>query len=130
MPATGSARDSAESPWDRYVRDCADIKGMLSCAIFEQGTQKVLAHAGSHPVPDMLAAQGAPLVIAMNDAARALGLRPGQPDAAISYAAHHVLLHPIRGHLDAVLLAVMDSHTANLTLARMKIGRLDEYLDI
>jgi hypothetical protein len=44
----------------------------------------------------------------------------------VTYSAHHLVLRGIAGHPGLALHAVLDSHAANLTLARMKLQRMDQ----
>ncbi len=113
------------NPWQAYVRQCIEITGMISCCVFELGTQRTLAHAGSRPGPASLATQGAALHQAALEAAKAMGLPAGPPDLSVTYSAHHLVLRGIVGHPGLALHAVLDSHAANLTLVRMKLQRLD-----
>jgi hypothetical protein len=112
-----------------YVQRVAELKGVVSCCVFEVGTQKPLAHAGSRPGPATLASQGAALFAAMLDAGNRMGLPHGQPDAAITLASHHLLLRPLPEQPGLALHAVLDRAGANLTLARLQLARLDETLE-
>ena len=51
MPPTrpSAAAGEPNNPWQAYVRQCIDITGMISCCVFELGTQRTLAHAGAAP---------------------------------------------------------------------------------
>lgn len=128
MPPTRRSAPAASdpgNPWQAYVRQCIEITGMISCCVFELGTQRTLAHAGSRPGPASLATQGAALHQAALEAAKAMGLPAGPPDLSVTYSAHHLVLRAIVGHPGLALHAVLDSHAANLTLVRMKLQRLD-----
>jgi hypothetical protein len=128
MPPTRRAAATAadaQDPWQRYARQCIEVTGMVSCCVFELATQRTLAHAGARPGPASLATQGAALYQASADAAKAMGLPGGPPDLAITLSGHHLILRSIPGHPGLALHAVLDSHAANLTLARMKLQRLD-----
>jgi hypothetical protein len=129
MPTLGAAPVVPSGPevahWSDYVRSCAEIKGLVSCCVFELATQRTLAHAGQRPGPASLASQGAALFYAARVASQALGLPSGEPDLAITVQEHHLLLHPIPGHPGLALHAVLDAHEANLTLARLKLQRID-----
>ncbi|MEO7010687.1 MAG: hypothetical protein ABI156_16175, partial [Caldimonas sp.] len=69
------------------------------------------------------------LVIAMSAASRSLGLGRAVPEAAITLASHHLLLRPLPRHPDLVLHAVLDKTSANLTLARLQVLRMDPLFD-
>jgi hypothetical protein len=128
MPPTAraaSAPAESQNPWQAYVRQCIEITGMISCCVFELGSQRTLAHAGARPGPASLATQGAALYQATIEAAKAMGLPAGPPDVAVTYSAHHLVLRGIPGHPGLALHAVLDSHAANLTLVRLKLQRLD-----
>lgn len=128
MPPTRptAAASEANNPWQAYVRQCIEITGMISCCVFELGTQRTLAHAGARPGPASLAAQGAALHEAANTAAKAMGLPVAQPDLSVTLSGHHLILRAIAGHPGLALHAVLDSHATNLMLVRMKLQRLDQ----
>jgi hypothetical protein len=127
MPPTRPSAVPAETdnPWQAYVRQCIDITGMISCCVFELGTQRTLAHAGSRPGPASLATQGAALHEAANTAAKAMGLTVAAPDLSVTLNDHHLIVRAIAGHPGLALHAVLDSHAANLMLVKMKLQRLD-----
>ena len=54
-----------------------------------------------------------------------LGCGHSLPEAAITLDTHHLLLRPVPGHPGLALHAVFDKGTANLTLARLQVLRLD-----
>jgi hypothetical protein len=107
----------------------SEIKGMLSCCLFETATQRPVAHAGHRPGPASLASQGATLFAAMTAAGKLMGLGDAPPDAAITLASHHLLLRPLPNHPGLALHAVLDRGIANLTLVRLQLQRLDETLE-
>lgn len=129
MPPTSAKPAAAMTPWERYVREASDIRGMVSCAVFEVATQRSLAHAGARPGPASLTAQGALMLNAMTEAARALGVGNGIPEAVVTLHGHLLLLHPIAGHAGLVLHAVLDRHAANLAQAKVQLHRMDAQLD-
>ena len=112
-----------------YAKRVAEIKGMVSCCLFETATQRPVAHAGTRPGPASLAAQGGALLAAMTDAGKLMGLGEALPDAAVTLASHHLLLRPLPNHPGLALHAVLDRSVANLTLVRLQLQRLDETLD-
>jgi hypothetical protein len=128
MPPTRPVAPPNEpnNPWQAYVRQCIDITGMISCCVFELGTQRTLAHAGARPGPASLAAQGAALHEAANVAAKAMGLPNATPDLSVTLSGHHLIVRAIAGHPGLALHAVLDSHATNLMLVRMKLQRLDQ----
>lgn len=127
--AGGAAASTPPAPvdprWARYAQQCGSLKGMISCCVFDLRTQRALAHAGARPGPEQLVAQGTALAQAMSRASQALGLGHAQPDAAITLAGHHLVLHPLPGCPGIVLHLVLDASIANLTLARMQLVRLE-----
>lgn len=127
MPPTRRAIAAADdqNPWQAYVRRCVEITGMISCCVFDLATQRTLAHAGARPGPASLATHGAALHQAALEATKAMGLPGGPPDISITSSAHHLMLRGIPGHPTLALHAVLDSHAANLTLARMKLQRIE-----
>jgi hypothetical protein len=92
----------------RYVEAVARLDGVVSACAFEVSSQRSLAHAGGRPGPAMLASQGAAL-----------------PEAAVTLAGHHLVLHPVTRHPGVVLHAIIDKARVNLTAARLQIQRID-----
>lgn len=109
----------------RYVRLLSALNGMTSCCVFDVATGNKLAHAGSAPGATELGRQGQALMGAMLDASEVLGCGHSLPEAAITLDTHHLLLRPVPGHPGLALHAVFDKGTANLTLARLQVLRLD-----
>ncbi|MDH4050972.1 MAG: hypothetical protein OEU93_05290, partial [Rubrivivax sp.] len=124
-PAPAPAVPDPHGPWQAYVKACSGVKGLISVCIFDTRTMRVLAHNNARPDPQRLMTQGMALFNTMANSGRSLGLGSSQPDAAISLAAHHLLLHPLPGHAGILLHAVLDGSIANLTLARMQLQRVD-----
>ena len=112
-----------------YVRKCGELKGMVSCCVFELATQRTIGHAGTRPGPAALASQGATLMASMAEAAHALNLGDAAPDAAITLGSHHQLLRAVPGRPGLALHAVLDRGLANLTLVRLQLQRLDLLLE-
>jgi hypothetical protein len=112
-----------------YLRKCGELKGMISCCIFELATQRTLGHTGGRPGPAGLATHGSSLMASMAEAAQALHLGSAAPDAAISFGSHHVLLRAVPGRRGLAMHAVLDKAQANLTLVRLQLQRLDLLLE-
>jgi hypothetical protein len=112
-----------------YVRKCGELKGMVSCCVFELETQRSLGHTGGRPGPAALASHGASLMASMAEATQALNLGDGAPDAAITLGAHHLILRAVPGRRGVALHAVLDKAQANLTLVRLQLQRLDLLLE-
>jgi hypothetical protein len=112
-----------------YMRKCGELKGMVSCVIFELATQRTISHTGTRPGPAGLAAHGASLMASMAEAANALNLGDAAPDAAITLGAHHVILRAVPGRRGLAMHAVLDKSQANLTLVRLQLQRLDLLLE-
>jgi len=112
-----------------YLRHCGELKGMVSCCVFELATQRTLGHAGTRPGPAALASHGASLMASMAEAAQGLSLGDAPPDAAVSFAHHHLLLRAVPGRSGLALHAVLDKGLANLTLVRLQLARLDILLE-
>jgi predicted glycoside hydrolase/deacetylase ChbG (UPF0249 family) len=102
---------------------------MVSCCIFELATQRTLGHTGGRPGPAGLAVHGASLMASMAEAAHALHLGEGAPDAAITVGSHHQLLRAVPGRKGLAMHAVLDKVQANLTLVRLQLQRLDLLLE-
>ncbi len=109
----------------RYVRLLSALNGMRSCCIFDVGTGARLAHSGNSPSAGELGRQGQMLLAMMKSTAKALGSGEALPEAAITLETHHLLLRGVPKHPQAAIHAVFDKATANLTLARLQVLRLD-----
>ena len=132
MPAvrTNAPAASASDPaLATYIRKCGELKGMVSCCVFELATQRTIGHTGVRPGPAALASQGAALMAAMAEAAHVLNLGTAAPDAAISLGNHHLLLRAVPGRPGMGLHAVLDRGLTNLTLLRLQLQRLDLLLE-
>jgi hypothetical protein len=110
--------------WQAYADRCAEIKGAVSCCVFDLHSKQVLAHAGGPPAADRLARQGSMLLTAMSDASRALGLGSARTEAAVSTSTHHLILRPVPGHPGVALHLVLAGSTGNQTLARLQLERI------
>ena len=132
MPAVRTATPAA-APIDpalaTYVRKCGELKGMISCCVFELASQRTVGHAGTRPGPAALASQGATLMASLAEAAHVLNLGEAAPDAAITLARHHQLLRAVPGRPGLALHAVLDRAVTNLTLVRLQLQRLDLLLE-
>lgn len=132
MPAVRAALPAAaavDPALATYLRKCGELKGMLSCCVFELATQRTIGHSGGRPGPAALASQGASLLAAMAETAQALSLGDAAPDAAITLANHHQLLRAVPGRPGLALHAVVDRRVANLALLRLQLQRLDLLLE-
>jgi hypothetical protein len=109
----------------RYVRLLSALNGMRSCCVFDVGTGARLAHSGNFAGSAELGRQGQMLLAMMASASKALGSGEALPEAAITLETHHLLLRGVPKHPQAALHAVFDKATANLTLARLQVLRLD-----
>ena len=112
-----------------YIRKCGELKGMVSCCVFELATQRTVGHAGGRPGPATLASQGASLMASMAEASHSLSLGDAPPDAAISLGNHHLLLRAVPARSGLALHAVLDRAQTNLTLVRLQLQRLDLLLE-
>ena len=112
-----------------YLRRCAELKGMVSCCIFELATQRTLGHGGGRPGPAALASHGASLMASMAEASHALNLGDAAPDAAVTLGQHHLILRTVPGRNGLALHAVLDKAQSNLTLIRLQLQRLDMLLE-
>jgi hypothetical protein len=127
--AAPPAATAADPVLATYMRKCGELKGMVSCVIFELATQRTIGHTGSRPGPAGLAAHGASLMASMAEAAQALNLGDGAPDAAITVGNHHVILRAVPARRGLAMHAVLDKAQANLTLVRLQLQRLDLLLE-
>ncbi len=132
MPSVKAAEPAApvaDPALSTYIRKCGELKGMVSCCVFELATQRTLGHAGGRPGPAALASHGASLMASMAEAAQALNLGGAAPDAAITLGNHHLLLRAVPGRRGLAMHAVLDKTHANLTLVRLQLQRLDLLLE-
>lgn len=125
----GAAPAGIESTLGRYVRRLNELTGMVSCCVFDIASARPLVHAGASPGPDPLATHGAALLAGLTSTSRTLGLGHALPEAAITLGAHHLLLRGVPKHPGVALHAVLDKSSANLTLARLQISRMDALFD-
>jgi hypothetical protein len=134
MPAVkpAEAPASADPALASYVRKCGELKGMVSCCVFELASQRTIASASQsagRPGPAALATHGASLMASMAEAAHALHLGDAPPDAAITLDQHHLLIRTVPGRRGLAMHAVLDKAQANLTLVRLQLQRLDIALE-
>ena len=127
--ATAPAVSASDPALATYIRKCGELKGMVSCCVFELATQRTIGHTGARPGPAALGSQGAALMAAMVEAAHALNLGNAVPDAAITLGKHHLLLRAVPGRPGMGLHAVLDRSLTNLTLLRLQLQRLDLLLE-
>lgn len=130
MPTVRAAQAAPIDPTlATYISRCFEIKGMVSCCVFELATQRPIAHTGTRPGPAALASQGACLLASITEAAQTLNLGGAAPDTAITLGTHHQLLRAVPRRPGLALHAVLDRATTNLTLARLQLQRLDLLLE-
>lgn len=130
MPATSPREPQAEDGvLGRYVHQLIGLPGMVSVAIFDTASGQALLHAGARPGGTELGQHGSALLGAMAHASRTLGMGHALPEAAITLGTHHLLLRAVPHHPGLALHAVLDKTHANLTLARLQIGRMDAVLE-
>jgi hypothetical protein len=122
--AAASAHAAARNPWQAYVDSCSLLKGALACCAFDTLSMHPLAHTGPAAQAPVLAEQGAKLLKAMAEAARAVGLAAVPSDGAVTAGGHHLLVRPVPGHPGTALHLVL-AGTANLTLAKMQLERIN-----
>jgi hypothetical protein len=132
MPAITSPSYSPTMPStliERYVKQLSELNGVISCCVFEIQSGNPIAHAGANPGSSQLAAHGSTLIAAMMGASRALGFGHALPEAAISLGAHHLLLRGVPRNPGLAMHAVLDKASANLTLARLQVLRMDSLFE-
>lgn len=130
-PATSPAvvQSAIAETLRRYVRQVSELTGVVGCAVFDAANGSRVAFAGSGPSAASLAAQGARLMAAIVQTTNALDLGHGVPEAAITLESHHLLLRAVPNHPGLALHAVLDRATANLTLVRLQVLRMDTLFD-
>ena len=132
MPAIAPTGFSATPPStviERYVRQVSELNGVVSCCIFETQSGHPIAHAGANPGSEKLASHGSELLTAMMGVSRSLGFGHSLPEAAVTLGSHHLLLRGVPKNPGLAMHAVLDKTSANLTLARLQIMRLDVLFD-
>ena len=65
----------------------------------------------------------------MMSVSRSLGFGHSLPEAAVTLGSHHLLLRGVPKNPGLAMHAVLDKTSANLTLARLQIMRLDVLFD-
>jgi hypothetical protein len=130
MPVVSRAerQSAAPSALQHYVEQVKALNGVLSCCVFEVASGRDVAHAGPWPAATELALHGKALLSALIASSRNLGLGPALPEAAITLGSHHLLLRAVPGHPTLAMHAALDKTSANLTLARLQVQRLDALL--
>ncbi|HEV7577257.1 MAG TPA: hypothetical protein VGO85_14570 [Caldimonas sp.] len=132
MPAIATPSYSPTMPStliERYVKQLSELNGVISCCVFEVQSGNPIAHAGANPGSAELAAHGSTLIAAMMAASRSLGFGHALPEAAISLGAHHLLLRGVPRNPGLAMHAVLDKTSANLTLARLQVLRMDSLFE-
>ncbi|MDQ6639048.1 MAG: hypothetical protein M3Z15_05205, partial [Pseudomonadota bacterium] len=132
MPAIATPSYSPTMPStliERYVKQLSELNGVISCCVFEVQSGNAVAHAGASPGSAELSAHGSTLIAAMMTASRALGFGHALPEAAISLGAHHLLLRGVPRNPGLAMHAVLDKTSANLTLARLQVLRMDSLFE-
>ena len=128
MPAIATPSYSATMPStliERYVKQLSELNGVISCCVFEAQSGRPVAHAGANPGSAELSLHGSTLIGAMMAASRGLGFGHALPEAAISLGSHHLLLRGVPKNPGLAVHAVLDKSSANLTLARLQVLRMD-----
>lgn len=121
----GLAPEPGAGRWSTYLQACKVIQGLVSACIFDTRGGQPLAHQGSSAEAMLLASEGLKLCNAMAECGRSLGLGTSQPDATITLASHHLLVHAMPRHPGIVVLAVLDAKTSSLAMSRAQLQRVD-----
>ena len=132
MPAISTPSFSATMPStliERYVKQLSELNGIISCCVFEVQSGRPVAHAGANPGSAELSSHGSALIAAMMAASRGLGFGHALPEAAISLGSHHLLLRGVPKNPGLAMHAVLDKASANLTLARLQVLRMDSLFE-
>ncbi len=132
MPAISNATFPSAVPStliERYVKQLSELNGVISSCVFEIQGGYAVAHAGASPGSAELASHGSALIAAMMTAGRGLGFGHALPEAAITLGSHHLLLRGVPRSPGLAVHVVLDKTSANLTLARLQILRMDALFD-
>ncbi len=130
VPGRGAAPPSLEDTLAEYVGRVSKLNGMLACGVFDTTSSRSAAHVGQAFSAEAFATQTRALIDAMVRSGQALGLPGYDPELALTLDSHHLVVRPLPQHAQLVLYALFDKNTANLTLARLQIQRLDEDLHL
>ena len=65
----------------------------------------------------------------MMSVSRALGFGHALPEAAVTLGSHHLLLRGVPKNPGLAMHAVLDKTSANLTLARLQVLRMDSLFE-
>ena len=109
----------------RYARQISEIAGVGSCCVFDIASGDSIAYAGTGPGAATLAAEGAALMSGIAGHGRKLKLGETLSEAAITLGLHHLLVRTVPLHSALGLIAVLDRASANLTIVRLQVLRLD-----
>ena len=132
MPAISLGGYTATPPStliERYVKQVSELNGVVSCCVFETQSGHATAHAGANPGAAPLALHGSELIASMMGVSRALGFGHALPEAAITLGSHHLLLRGVPRNPGLAMHVVLDKTSANLTLARLQLMRMDTMFD-
>jgi len=110
--------------WQAWLHQTQPIAGLLHGCVFARDTQQLLASHGSAQAAARLATQGTALALALGAAGEQLGLDPAAPEAVLTLGGHHLLLAALPGRPGLFVHLMLDAGRANLTLARLQLGRL------
>ena len=129
-PPTARRRRRRRPAVERYVRQLSELNGIISCCVFELAERPARSPTPAPaPAPPRSRRTAATLLASMMAASRGARLRPCPPEAAVTLGAHHLLLRGVPRHPGLALHAVLDKTSANLTLARLQMQRLDVLFD-
>ncbi|MCU0774539.1 MAG: hypothetical protein MUC74_08520 [Ideonella sp.] len=100
------------------------LDGLLCCAVVDGRTGAVVAREQreDHPVDLESAAVAAAQVLRhQREFSRSMGLTPQLEETVIATGARQLVMRSVTRHPDAFVLALLDKHRANLSLARFKL---------
>lgn len=132
MPAINPPTLAATMPStliERYVKQLSELNGVISCCVFEVQSGRPVAHAGANPGSAELSSHGSALIAATMAASRGLGFGHALPEVAITLSSHHLLLRGVPKNPGLAMHAVLDKASANLTLARLQVLRMDSIFE-
>ena len=114
---------------DRYVARVSELTGVVGVCVFDIRGGRAMGHSGSSSEVAALAKQGCLLLTAMSEAGQSLGHGHSVPEAAITLGSHHLLLRAVPRNAGLAMHVLLDRASANLTLARLQILRMDTMFD-
>jgi hypothetical protein len=125
--ATVHTTTSTSPAVEAFMDQCAQIKGMLHCAVVDLSSREAVSQRG-RSASASIGSDGTRLTNALRAAALALQLpanAPGLvPEASITYDQNHLLVRGLPGHERLALVALMSKDDVTPMVVQLKLARL------